>query len=264
MKKLSFLGILTSILFFSCSKDNTTLLEPDFDVIVTGEAPNAQITITNNSAGATTYSWTLGEGASISISTDEAPSSIAVDKAGDLTIKLVVGNDSEEKELTKAVTITGNNAIVTYSDIEFGLDAGDTTYGRLYSFETGEVYLDSEVGTSNGSKMHLAFGSIENTMYFFQSPTDADYNVPDATETKVVNYESTPSISVTDFDSMADDSQLSGLTITETNDSFGNSSIPGTVLFEISTGKKGVIKTKAVNSNRLLVDIKIQKYASTQ
>ena len=101
---------------------------------------------------------------------------------------------------------------------------------------------------------------MANTMYYFESPTVEDYNVPNATETKVVNYESTPTISVTDFDSMTDDSQLSGLTITGTNDSFGNSSIPGTVLFEISTGKKGVIKTKAVNSDRLLVDIKIEKY----
>ena len=59
---------------------------------------------------------------------------------------------------------------------------------------------------------------------------------------------------------MKDDSKLSELTIADTDESFGNSSIPGTVLFEISTGKKGVIKTKALNSDRLLVDIKIQKY----
>lgn len=262
MKKIFFLGILTSLLLFSCSKDEdeTTPLAADFTATVTGEAPNAQIGITNSSTGATTYLWTFGEGASVSTSTDENPSSITVDKAGDLTIKLVVGNGSEEKELTKTVTITGSNAIVIYTDIEFGLNAGDATYGRLFSFETGQIYKDSEIDASNGSMIHLAFGSMANTIYYFESPTVEDYNVPNATETKVVNYESTPSISVTDFDSMTDDSQLSGLTITGTNDSFGNSSIPGTVLFEISTGKKGVIKTKAVNSDRLLVDIKIEKY----
>lgn len=261
MKKLFFLGALTSIFLFSCSKEEeSTTLVADFDVAITGEAPNAQITITNNSTGATTYSWTLGEGASISISSDEEPSTFTVDKAGDLSIKLVVRNGSEEKELTKTVTISGYNAIVTYTDIEFGLNAGDATYGRLFSFETGQIYKDSEVDESNGSLIHLAFGSMVNTMYYFESPTVEDYNVPNATETKVVNHETTPSISVTDFDSMTDDSQLSGLEITATNDSFGNSSIPGTVLFEISTGRKGVIKTKAVNSDRILVDIKIEKY----
>lgn len=257
MKKLFFLGILTSILLFSCSKDETSPIVVDFTATVTGEAPNAQIAITNSSTGATTYSWTFGEGADISSSTDENPSSIAVDKVADLIIKLVVGNGSEVKELSKTVTITGNNAIVTYTDIEFGLNAGDATFGRFFSFETGQIFKDSEIDASNSSMIHLAFGSFENPIYFFESPSVYILN---ATETKVENYESIPYITVTDFDSMTDDSQLSGLTITEANDSFSNYSIPGTVLFEISTGRKGVVKTKAINSDRLLVDIKIQKY----
>lgn len=261
MKKIYYLGILASLVMISCSKDESaTPLVADFSVNVTGESPNAQISITNSSTGAKTYAWTFGEGASIETSTDEVPSSITVDKAGSLSVKLVVSNGNEEKEVTKTISIAGNSAILSYVDIEFGLSAGSDTYGRLFSFDTGEIYKDSEIDASNGSQMHLAFGSMSNTMYFFESPAVTEYNIPNATVTKVVNYESTPTISEADFDGMSDDSNLAGLTINETNDSFGNSSIPGTVLFEISTGRKGVIKTKQVNSDRILVDIKIQKY----
>ncbi len=266
MKRLFFLGFLASILFVSCSKDDdnnnneSTPLKADFTVTVTGESPNAKVAIVNNSTGATTYSWTFGEGADISSSSDKTPAIITVDKSGDFSIKLVVKNSTSEKELSKNITINGNNAIVEYKDIEFGLNAGDDTYGRLFSFETGLIYKDNEITNDNGSKIHLAFGSMSNTMYYFESPTVKDYNIPNATETKVINYESEPTISVATFDEMTDDRELSGLTIEGTNDSFGNSSIPGTVLFEISTGRKGVIKTKSVDDKKLVVDIKIQKY----
>jgi hypothetical protein len=63
---------------------------------------------------------------------------------------------------------------------------------------------------------------------------------------------------------MDDDGLLADLTIQSDDGSFGNSTIPHTVLFELSNGKKGVVKTKEVNSERLLVDIKIQKYAANQ
>lgn len=261
IKRVLFLGFLTSIIFLSCKKENTETLVADFDVSITGESPNAQISITNNSENATTYNWFFGEGSNISTSTDKTPAILTVDKVGDFIIKLVVSDGSTEKEITKTFSIVGYNAIVTYSDLEFALDAGNANYGRLYSFETDKIYLDSEVTDDNGSKMHLAFASMGGTMYYFDSPDNANYNVPNATITKVINYESTPSISSFDFNDMVDDRLLADLTIVEDNNSFGNSSIPDhTVLFEISTGRKGVIITKAVNSDRLLVDIKIQKY----
>jgi hypothetical protein len=162
--------------------------------------------------------------------------------------------------MTKVVAVTGHSAITTYTDVEFALDAGNATYGRLFSFETGEIYLDNEITATNGPLMHLAFGSMDNTMYYFESPSVAAYNVPGATVTKVINYQVAPDITTTEFDAMTDDRDLSGLPIVETEESFGNGNIPGTVLFEISTGRKGVIKTKSVNTSRLLADIKLQKY----
>ncbi|WKN43545.1 PKD domain-containing protein [Tunicatimonas pelagia] len=261
MKNFITLGLSISVLFFSCSEEEeATPLVAGFTVEVTGEAPNAQVMITNNSTGASTFSWTFSEGANIATSSEESPTALTLDKAGDFTVKLVVSNGTEEEELTGTVSVAGHNAIITYTDVAFGLNAEDATYGRLFSLETGKIYKDSEMDGTDGSIIHLAFGSLGNTMYFFESPTAEGYNVSNATETKVMNFESTPSISVDNFDAMTDDSLLSGLTIVEMNDSFGNSSIPGTVLFETSAGRKGVIKTKAVNSDRLLVDIKAQKY----
>ncbi|UII23650.1 PKD domain-containing protein [Fulvivirga ligni] len=261
MKQLSKLLLLVSVVFFySCSDDNETKAPvADFTATVSGDAPNATVTITNNSTDAGTYVWTFGEGSNLETSTDEAPS-ITVDKTGSLEISLVASNGSEQDQMTQTVTISGNNAIVTYTDLEFGLDAGDDTYGRLFSFEDGKIYKDSEITEANGASIGLAFGSMGNTMYYFESPSAEDYNVPNATVTQVINYESEPTFNATQFDAMADDSELADLTIDGTEDSFGNSSIPNVVLFQLADGRKGAIKTKAVNSDRLLVDIKVQKY----
>jgi len=59
---------------------------------------------------------------------------------------------------------------------------------------------------------------------------------------------------------MTDDQQLANLSISHDGESFGSFIIPCLVLFEIADGRKGAIKARAVNSSRLLVDIKIQKY----
>ncbi len=263
MKRISLLLALITLIVFSCKEE---IIEPaeliaDFEITVSGESPNAEVSVTNNSENATSYSWTFGEGASIDVSAEQNPASFIVDKAGDFSVNLTVSGGTTEKSVSKTVSITGYNAIVHYTDLGFALNAGDDTYGRLFSFETDQMYLDSEINSDNGSKIHLAFGSIGGTLYYFDSPSESAYNVPNATITNVINYESTPTITGTDFNNMVDDRLLADLVIVDDNNSFGNSSIPGnTVLFEISTGRKGVILTKAVNSSRLLVDIKIQKY----
>jgi len=176
----------------------------------------------------------------------------------DFTPKDAATYNNASKIVKINVTAVINHAITTYNDVEFSLTAGDLTYGRLFSFDDGKIYKDNEINATIGPKIHLAFGSMGNTMYYFESPTVAEYNVLGATVTKVSNWLSNNPISITDFDSMIDDSKLIDLIINETNESFGNSSIPGIVLFQLESGRKGIIKTKAVNSSRLLVDIKIQ------
>lgn len=260
MKKIALLLLAISGVIFSCSDDEDTAVVADFTATVTGEAPNAQVTLVNTSKGADTYLWTFSEGTANTTSTQQNPGVIAVDKVGTFTITLEATKGSSKNSKTIDVTIAGKNPVLTYSDVEFGLSGGSTTYGRLFSFADGKIYKDSEINAAVGPRINLAFGSLSNTMYFFESPTESGYNVPGAVATKITNYMATPAISIADFDAMVDDSKLTPLTIENKDDSFGNSGIPGTVLFQLSTGRKGVIKTKAVNSSRLLVDIKIQKY----
>ncbi len=261
MKKIFFI-LLAVLMFVSCSKKEDIPVVADFDAKVTGESPNAQITLANNSTGASTFKWSFDKGSADSVSTAESPAALTVDKAGEFKIKLTVSNGAEEKSIGKIVSIPGHSAILSFNNLEFGLNAGDTQYGRYFSFETGLMYRDNSINSSNGSLIHLGFGSMNQEMYYFESPTRNDLGfitIPNATQTKVINWQQNPSISVVAFDAMQDDRLLTGLTIASTNDSFDNS-LPCTILFELFTSRKGVIKAKTVNNERLLADIKIQKY----
>lgn len=126
-------------------------------------------------------------------------------------------------------------------------------------------------GESPNAKIQLTNKSTGATSYKWNFDKGAPDSVPDktnvpgllnitgATHTSVINWQASPAISVASFDSMADDRLLSSLTIIDTNDSFGNQ-LPCTILFELADHRKGVIKAKAINSARLLADIRIQKY----
>lgn len=265
MKKII---LFSAMLLFivSCTEKDSEKEEPviaDFDAVLTGESPNAKIQLTNKSTGATSYRWNFDKGAADSVSTEHSPSTVNVDRAGSFIVRLTAINNNEKHSVSKTLTINGYNAIVTYPDLEFALDAGNTTYGRYFSFETGKMLKDTEINATNGSKIHLAFGSMEHTMYYFESPDKTNVpgllNITGATHTKIINWQANPSISVASFDSMVDDRLLSGLIINGTNDSFGNQ-LPCTILFELADHRKGIIKAKAVNSARLLADIRIQKY----
>lgn len=261
MKKILYFLAL-SFIIVSCSKKDDPVV-PDFDAVVSGESPNAKIELTNKSTGATSFKWNFDKGTTDSVSTLESPAILNVDRAGSFTIKLKAINGSEEQTITKTVTVPGYNAIVTYSDLEFGLVSGSTTYGRYFSFTTGKMYKDNEINSSNGMDIHIGLGNMSHFMFFFLSPDDRileeDLIIPGATNTKINNWQDIPLISASAFDSMQDDRLLNGLTITNTNESF-DTTMPNMILFQIATGRKGVIKAKAVNINRILVDIKIQKY----
>ncbi len=265
MKQIMMSAMIAAILLSSCSSDEEAdeiiPLVADFEVTINGEAPNAQIMLQNNSTGANTYSWSFSQGASIESSTDETPTGVIVDKSGDLSITLTAGDGTNETQITKIVNIGGNSAINTYEDIEFAQNAGDPTIARFFSTSTGQSILDEEVNETNGPSIDLAFKGHESTFIFFESPDnlfDNSFQIPGATTTKIVNYES--GFSIEDFDLMTDDQLLTGLAIEHDESAIGTLDFPVTVLFENSQGKKGVIKLKQVNSSSLLVDVKVQKY----
>jgi hypothetical protein len=76
----------------------------------------------------------------------------------------------------------------------------------------------------------------------------------------VINY--TPDFGITTaiFDAATNDAFIDDITITASDDNSFGTSHPYIILFETESGRKGAIKTKAVNADRLLVDIKVQKY----
>ncbi len=117
MRKLFFLVAISGLLFASCSKDDDNQPIANFKVTVTGEAPNAELKITNNSTDAYSNMWTFSEGAGISESMEPNPGTIKVDKAGDITVNLTVKNSEGESGLSKTVKVSGKNAIVEYKDV---------------------------------------------------------------------------------------------------------------------------------------------------
>lgn len=244
-------------------KKNEQPLIVDFDAVVVGESPDAKIQITNKTTGALSYKWNFDIGATDSISTEQSPNDLNINKSGAFTIKLTAVNGSQKQTISKTFTIPGYSAIITYSNLEFALEPGNTTNGRCFSFDTGTMFKDNEINISNGSKIHISFGSMDRIVYFFVSPDRHDLpgllNIPSAKHTKVVNWQANPSISASSFDAMQDDRLLAPLTINENNESFGLP-MPNMILFELIDHRKGVIKAKAVNASRLLADIKVQKY----
>lgn len=259
------LAMLCSFVFFySCSNDDgTTSVEADFSLSVSGQSPDAAVTITNSSTGGSVYGWVFGEGANISVSTDKTPAALTVDKAGTFSVTLTVTNGSDVKTVTKTVDITGNSAIVAYKDIAFGRDANSTKHGRFFSTETGLIYKASEVNATTGPKIDLAYSHIRTSVNYFTSPDDLreKFNIPKAIATTIINCPSRSlGVTTATFDNAKDDSFIKDVQInTSDNESFGTSN-PYIILFQTARGKKGAIKTTAISSDRLLVDIKVQKY----
>ena len=107
-----------------------------------------------------------------------------------------------------------------------------------------------------------------NKSKFIESTTFS--NLDGAQNTKFINSlelcNCSASLTVSQFDTMQDDTLLHNLTIEETPEGleeFDNSIVPRIVLFETEDGRKGAIKVKEFFENGLnsyiLVDIKIQK-----
>lgn len=258
------LTLLSTILFIfsSCDDDESSGVNADFSLSVSGEAPNAEVTITNTSTGANAFAWTFSEGAEIEVSTEQNPGSITVDKTGTFEVTLVASNGGSSETITKTVEITGNNAVVVYQDVAFARAAGNATYGRFFSTETGLIYKDSEVNATTGPKIDLAFAQLGDPVNYFTSPDDSeeDFNIPDAQTTTVINYTTPFGVTAAAFDAATSDAFIKDLAITASDDNSFSTSHPYIILFKTESGKKGAIKTKAVNADRLLVDIKVQKY----
>jgi len=151
---------------------------------------------------------------------------------------------------------TGGEAeasLVTFNDVEFSLDDS----ARFFSTSTGMMHSAEEATTSKEIGPTIDIVGASNTgLIAFDSPSDPRTDVVEGTKTKF-QYQDV-SITAADFEAIMDDSKLKDLTIADQNESLPISS-KEVILFENAAGKKGAIKIKAINSNRLLVDIKMMK-----
>ncbi len=154
------------------------------------------------------------------------------------------------------------NEMLTYSNIELSKDFENVAIGSFFSTATGKVYLDSEVNAETGPKIDIVFGSMANIMGYFVSPTSAKkegfMEIPGATTSLFTNYITTE-MAANDFDTLTWET-LDGLTVTEDSESFSLSSgFPHLVWFQNAQGKKGVIRVKQALSQKIVIDIKVQK-----
>lgn len=166
----------------------------------------------------------------------------------------------DDAEETLSDLLEEEITLTVFTDVEFAQDNDDTDYGRFFSTTDETIYKTSEVDETTGPKIDLVYQGSTSTFIFFESPDDlfdSNFEIPGATSTKVTNFES--GFSVADFDAMTDSEPLKNLTVTHDQNSIGSLDFPLIVLFENAAGKKGAIKLKAINSDRLLVDIKVEK-----
>lgn len=264
MKKVILAIIIASLsVAVSCTRTTKELPVPltsAFEVQVEGEAPNAKIRLVNQSKSATAFEWIFGEGSSIGSSTDETPTGIIVDKAGDLKITLTAKNGSTEQQKSQTITVGGNSAILSYTNIAFAQDpAFASAIGKFFSTSKGKMYPHSDVNTTTGPLIDLVYSQA---LVSFQSPHESYISpgipIPGATVTKIKNFKS--EFNTSDFDAMQDDKLLKNLVIEhdkKTATAFGGTAV---VTFENSKGRKGAIKVLSFNNLRILVNIKVQKY----
>jgi PKD repeat protein len=257
------LTVLSAVFFFSScdDDDDSPTLNPDFSLSVSGEAPDAEVTIINTSTGATDYAWTFSEGAEIEETDDDNPGAITVDKAGTFEVTLTASNGSATESVTKTIEIEGENAIVVYQNVEFARDFQSATYGPYFSVADGKIYKHSELNATTGPKIDLVYDHIGDPVNYFATPDDADeaYGIPGANTTRIINYPA-DLLSVATFDAATNASFIENITIGAADEESFGTTHPYIVLFETESGRKGAIKTKAMNADRLVVDIKVEKY----
>ncbi len=259
MKKLLFfLG--AAALIVSCSDDNGVTPEPEsaFEYTLEGESPNAVLTLTNKSVNASSYRWLFSEGGSMTSSVGESPI-IKVDKTGEFTIQLFAFNGDKRSIMKKTLEITGKNGINEYSDIEFGSTAFTNVIGNYFSTSDGRMYKDDELNPDNGALIDLVYvckGGAGKGYYASPNDTEEDYIVPSAKATKI---KKDVDGTLKSFEDVKDETPLKTLKIT--SDIVKQAlQVGDVVLFENGKKKTGAIKVKTVSDNKIVVDIKVQKY----
>jgi len=274
------LSFLLFFLFIACSKKDAPtppptppppppppiVVTPSFNATVSGQAPKATVTLVNTSTGAENYKWTFSKGAGTDSSLVETPEALTIDKKGDFTITLTAKKGEVTQTVSRTVNIAGSNAILSYSDVKFGIhNLGSLPY--LYSVTENKFYQRSEVNATTGPRIDLVFWKDGiNSVASFQSPHNkwsyADLTIPGAKTTEVLSEQNATQLSAAQFDGEVTDNTLGALNIVDNNAIFlaNPHHLPVMILFKLADGRKGAIKLKEHGRDHLLADIKAQKY----
>ncbi len=255
-------------------------LDADFEWGVSFDDDDYQVPVKLNLQSShistTTFQWTFENGFP-STSTEENPE-VIFNEPGNHQITLIATNGKDSKTISKNVEVYPNANLKTFENIKLGINTSHNSdeIGSFFSTYNREPYKKNEVNNENGSLIDIVFFGFNSSFSQnrFVSPNDLSSttfeSIPGATHTKLINsLEScscSASLSVADFDTMIDDSELKDLVIEETNEGlqpFDNSVLPRIILFENNRGIKGAIKIKEYVQNGqdsyILVDIKVQK-----
>jgi len=257
MKKLTFLAIMAmfAILLTNCEEEETTKV--DFNIVVTGESPNAIVQLTNTSDSADLYTWEFSEGANIETSEETNPQ-LLVDKTGEFTITLTATIGKKEVSKTKKVTITGVNGISNFENVEFGTIYFEDSIGIFFSCETGLTYTASELNSS--IKSIIDFAIKTNNLSVIYSPNRYEDPIVGYRKTKF-NGNIDNSFTISEFNAINDEQLLLNFSIAESeNFIIESDEFPKVILMRDYEGKWGAIKFKEHLTDRVFIDVKIQKY----
>jgi PKD repeat protein len=275
------IGCTLLLLCISCSKKDSNVSTPvvsDFEMVVTGSSPSANIKFMNKSTGATSYIWSFGEGSNVTTATDINPADITVDKAGVFTVSLQATSQAVTKITTKSITVNGINGLKEFSNLKFG----DRVIGSvpfLFSTSTGSFYSPNQINNEEGPKIDIVYFKLGLNFGHSFLPPDTAYRsgftpngqeatpifIPGARFTKVLNCSGNAYINSAQYDAMITDSLLKTLNIYhEPCSRISNfpSLYPQFVYFINADNKRGVIRIKslALDQSYVLADIKVQKY----
>ena len=264
----------------SCSKKdstapNTPVTPPapaaiaDFDITVTGQSPNALVTLVNKSANATSYIWTYSIGADTTGVTLASPQIIKVDKAGSFSVTLDAINSVGTKTITKQVNIAGYSALISYPNLKFG-DRGLSTLPYCFSTKLGRFFQLNEITNSTGPDIDIVFWKNSCCgAQTIESPNNTiigPVSIPGARSTTLMMQVGQNIINFAQFNAQANDSLLKAINIYHFTAFLQSNSAgigyPQFVYFINADNKRGVIclKYHANDYTHVLGDIKVQKY----
>jgi PKD repeat protein len=260
MKKLTFIAALLglTVLFTNC-EEKDDLPKVDFEIIVTGESPNAVVAVINTSDEADSFTWTFSEGADIETST-AVSQQVTVDKVGDFTVTLTALTGDDEKSKSKTVNITGISGINVFENVEMGRYIYRDSIGVYFSCETGEVYTYVPE-----SATYIDFClDVEGAMSIY-SPNRYALDRIDLSSVTWFNDNTDNAFSVADFDAATSDLAFQNFNeADEYKVRMTFDEIPRVIIFKTEEEKWGVIKFKVVDEYKVTLDVKVQKYVDNE